>query len=372
MNRFINYKLLFVVSSLFFIFPSCKEKEDMEMPMDDEEIVMLNPCPLGKYNGVVISYQNNRAEIDALGASAVHSWIQWDFIEENLTAPFLTEEEVTEEMVARYASGEQEGIDWTFTDNHINEYNGLDLIMGIGSGWINSLPLFNGEKITPDIIGRDQYIGQLYLHTRACVRRYKGKILLYQIENEPNISQILIALGYREGNSWYDVDFMTRVLSVLEKAVRMEDPDALVTINFSMDTNTYEEDINRWVSMVDIVGIDSYQDLFTTDPIVAADSILVKIEQISNLNADKPVIILETGFASGPEESGFSEVKQKIFIEEIYSKMEEHNGCGVMYFKHSTSEQDNGGLFSNRYYRGLIRENGQAKLAWHFLKEFFK
>lgn len=366
-----NNKSLLVALFVFLIFSSCKKKKDMNMS-DDDVVLVIDPCPLGKYNGIVVSYQDNRADIDALGAKVVHSWFQWDFVEENLSEPFLIEEEVTEEMIARYASGEQEGIDWTLTDNHVNEYDGLDLIMGIGSGWKNSMPLYNGEKITPDIIGRDQYIGQLYLHTRACVRRYKDKVFLWQIENEPNISEILIALGLRVGNSWNDIDFMTRVLAVLEKAVREEDSDALVTINFFVDTNNYQEDIDRWASMVDMIGIDSYQDVFTKDPIAAADTILNKIERISNLSEGKPVMILETGYSSGPDGSDFTEGNQKIFVEELYSKMDDFNACGAIYFKHSTAEESTPGLFPSKHYRGLIRENNEKKLSWHFLKSIFE
>ncbi len=372
-----NNKLLIITFFVFLIFSSCKEQIEIGMPTDDEfftddELPVIDPCPLGKYNGIVVNYQDSREEVDALGATVIHSWFQWDFVEQNLTTPFLTEEDVTEEMIEEYATGEREGIDWTFIDNHVNKYEGLELIMGIGSGWENSLPLFNEEKITPDIIGRDEYIGQLYLHTRACVRRYKDKVSIWQIENEPNISEILIALGHRKGNSWNDNNFMTRVLSMLERAVRAEDSDALVAINFFIDVTDYQTDINRWISMIDIVGVDSYQDIFNKEPISAADTILNRIKNISNLTEGKPVMILETGYSSGPEGSGFSEENQKIFIKEIYSRMDDFNGCGTMYFKHSTSEQNTADLFPSKHYRGLIKENNEGKLSWHFLKDFFQ
>jgi len=344
-------KILPFITFLFsLIFISCKDKEEMIVDISNPEIITedtietppviepINHCPQGKYNGIVVTYQNTREEVDALGAKVIHSWFQWDFVEENLTAPFLTKEEVTEEMIEKYALGERQGIDWSFTDEHVNEYAGLDLIMGVGSGWKNSMPLFNEEKITPDIIGREEYIGQLYLHTRACVRRYKDKVLLWQIENEPNIPELLMALGLREGDAWNDIDFVTRVLAVLEEAVRLEAPEALVTINFFADAEGYEEDISRW---------------------------------IANLAAGKAVIILETGFGSGPVTSDFTEENQKTFIQEVYSRIDDFNGCGAMYFKHSTSEQNDTDFFAFRHYRGLIRGNDESKLSWHFLRDFF-
>jgi len=368
-----NYILLLAVFSVLLMFSSCREKEEMEVPtIDDEEIVVVDPCPYGKYNGIVVSYQDNRADIDALGASIVHSWFQWDLVEENLTAPFITEAQVTEEMVEKYASGEKEGIDWTRLDDHVNEYEGLELIMGIGSGWINSLPLYNGEKITPDIIGHDEYIGQIYLHTRACVRRYKDKVSIWQIENEPNISDILITLGHREGNSWNDDEFMTRVLNALERAVKAEDDDALTTINFFIDVNNYLEDINRWSSIVDIIGVDSYQDIFTPDPLIAADAVLDKLQKITDSSNEKPVMILETGYSSGPENSNFSEENQKIFIQEVFTRMDDVNACGAMYFKHISSEESSAGLFPSKHYRGLIKADNTPKLAWYFLRDFFE
>ncbi|MEM6964977.1 MAG: hypothetical protein AAF573_09440 [Bacteroidota bacterium] len=370
-------KLLFLFALItVVIFCSCKKDNnvvtsDNETPIIEEPIIE-NPCPLGQYNGLVVSYQNTREEIDALNATVIHSWLQWDFAEPNLNEPFILKEEVTEEMIAKYASGELEGIDWTITDNHIAEFDGLQLIMGVGSGWKNSVPLLDGEKITPDIIGRDQYIGQLYLHTRACVRRYKDKVLAWQIENEPNISEELILLGLREGDAWTDMDFMTEVLNTLEEAVRIEDPDAWITINFYVDVvEDYEADIARWLPLVDMVGIDTYQDFFSTNPKVAADSVLSKVNYISTLTNDKPVMIMETGYTAGPEELGYSEENQKIFVQEIYSRINEYNGCGITYFKHTTTEETGTAIFPFRNFRGLVNEEGEGKLSWHFLREFF-
>lgn len=370
-QQFYNPGLLLSLVLLVSVFHSCKEGTVVSDEMNEEDIQTeeVEPCPLGKYNGIVVSYQNTREEVLDLGASVIHSWFQWDFAEPILSQPFITEEEVTEEMIAAYASGERPGIDWTITDDHVNEYNGLQLIMGVGSGWINSLPLFNGEKITPDIIGRDKYLGQLYLHTRACVRRYKDQVLAWQIENEPNISEELINLGLREGEAWTDINFMTRVLTTLEKAVREEDPEAWITINFFVDFDDYEEDINRWISLVDMVGLDSYQDYFTDNPKTAADSVLSKVKHIAALTGDKPVMILETGYASGPEPE-FTEENQEVFIRELYSGIEDYNGCGVLYFKHTTNEQSETPVFPFRFYRGLIRENGEEKEAWYTLKSF--
>ena len=328
----------------------------------------LNPCPLGKFNGVAISYQNTRAEIDSLGASNIHIWMHWDIAEPEIFKPFLTVEDVTEEMIQAYSSGNKAGIDWSITDQYMKELEGLTIISGVGSGWKVDMPIFNGKKITPDEIGREHYLGHLYLYTRSCVRRYGAQILGWQIENEPNVALETELIGIRQGAAWKDIEFVTRVLQVLKSAVTAEDPEAWITINFHTDIH-FENEIKKWLPLIDVVGIDAYPN-YINGYTIRPEVVLERVKRARELSKEKPVLIMETGFATAPTVLGFSEKKQNNYIEHIYSKIEEVQGCGVFYFKLSSREENGTVSIPQENYWGLIRQDGTYKPGWHTLKKY--
>ena len=369
------FKNIYLLNILFLstlLFSCKKEKAPTLLPSPPPIVIETDPCSFGKFNGIVVDYQSTRAEVNLLETSTVHSWFHWDLIEREIFEPFFTVEEVTEEMIKKYSSGEQVGIDWTSTDEHLEKYDQLRIVMGVGSGLKSEMPLLDGTKITPDRIGRAHYLGQLYLHTRSVVRRYKSKVIGWQIENEPNIAPELNILGHRDGDSWKDADFMTEVLAVLEKAVRAEiiDTDAWVTINFNLDVEDYESDIKKWLPFVDVVGLDTYQDYFTFDPIIAVDTIINRVERIRKFSEEKPVMLLEVGYASAPTSLGFSEANQNVFIDSLYSRLDKSKTCGAFYFKHTTPEVDGTIFFSHRNYRGLMRLDGNTKESWNTIKNY--
>lgn len=329
-----------------------------------------NSCPFGTFTGIAVTNDNTRDDIDTLGVSSIHIWIHWDYIEPQLFAPLIRVEDVTEEMVRRYNSSENENIDWSVTDSIMNELKGLEMIVGIGSGWKVDMPYYNDVRITPDNIGREYYLGQLYLFTRSCIRRYGSQVIGWQIENEPNIGTESVVFGIRKGQSWLDKNFVTEVLQTLEKAVRIEAPEAWITINFHTDIH-YESDIKNWLPLVDIVSIDAYPNYFTGDPI-KPDEVLKRIKHVKKISKGKPVLVMETGYPSAPDNLGFSEKNQERYIDKIFANIYEAGACGAFIFKLSTPEEENSSAMPQDNYGGLIRKNGTFKASWYTFKEYLK
>ena len=86
-----------LVFLFFLLIYSCEtNKEETE--------IITQSCPLGKFNGVSISYQNTREEVDSLGASNIHIWMHWDITEPEIFQPSLTINDVTEEMIQAYSN----------------------------------------------------------------------------------------------------------------------------------------------------------------------------------------------------------------------------------------------------------------------------
>lgn len=355
----INKTLLVFLST--FLFYSCNE-------INTQSEIISQPCPLGKFNGVAISYQNTRAEVDSLGASNIHIWMHWDITEPEIFQPSLTVDDVTEEMIQEYSSGNKLGIDWSITDNYMKEFEGLTFISGIGSGWKVDMPIFNGKKITPDDIGRENYLGLLYLYARSCVRRYGSKVFAWQIENEPNVALETELVGIREGKAWRDIGFITKVLQVLEKAVRAEDAQAWITINFHTDIH-FENEIKKWLPLIDMVSIDAYPN-YLNGYSIKPEIVLERVKRAREFSGGKPVLVMETGFPSAPSLLGFSENKQNNYIDYIYSKRNEVQCCGIFYFKLSSREENGTIKIPQENYWGLIRQDGTYKPGWHTLKKY--
>ncbi|MCA9672356.1 MAG: hypothetical protein KC503_42470, partial [Myxococcales bacterium] len=128
---------------------------------------------------------NERALVDEIGARHVHFWISWRSVQPTLAPPYLALSEVDDAAVASLAGDDKR---FAGPDAALQRYQGKTLVLGLGSGFTNAMPDIAGasgsERVTPDRIGRDAYIAQLLLYARATVRRYRGKVAGWQIENE--------------------------------------------------------------------------------------------------------------------------------------------------------------------------------------------
>ncbi len=326
-------------------------------------------CPTPLLRGIDVTHADLRAEVDELGANAVHFWIHWDAVQAEIVGPVLQSvDDVTEQMVADFAVGTTPGVVWDASDAAFERWQGLQIVPAVGSGWLVDMPSYQGTRLTPDAIGRSAYLAHLHLYTRAVTRRYRGLSIGWQIENEANTAGIELIAGIREGNSWDDATFVTELITTLSKAVRQEDPNAWVTTNLHTDI-FWKEHVTAWNHLVDWVGLDAYPNYGNGDPV---DSITVnrRAGEARRLSGGKPVVVMETGYASAPANKGFSEEGQAQYFSELYEGFEEAGGCGVFYYKLRTSEEVVDGNTPQGTHWGMFRADGTKKPVWQVVHEF--
>jgi len=317
------------------------------------------------------------ADLKELGANAWRPWIHWGVVEPVIAQPLLRLSDITDERVEQYARDETKG--WSDYDHLVRACSaaGIDLHLVIGGGYYFALPLFehatSGLKFLPSVVGREHYLAHLYLHVRAVVRRYRGRIKLWQLENELNgAGETKTFAHWRLGRHWWNWSFLTDIMETLHQAVKTEDEQALVSHNFVTDFRRipglthWKLDIKRWMHLVDIVGVDSYPDYllgyWTRGAAVARIAAAAK-----EISSDKPVMILEAGYPTAPSYRGFSEERQVRYLEAAIPACFEAGADGYYYYNLVSPEGQmrwfqGETLFEKiEPYWGLVRGDGTRK-----------
>jgi hypothetical protein len=230
-------------------------------------------------------------DVKKAGAGWWRPHILWSKVEPNLLYPALTRAQVTSALVDTYAAR----TDWHLYDDLVAYANsqGVQLVFVLAAGYVapfNQMPMYNGRPVTPrsDVsIGSDAYIANAYLHARATVRRYKGSMHWWQLENELNVAgwqtQFPVGAGYtwRDGAEWWSGTFCQQLLAALRDAVKAEDPGATITLNFHQ---LNKDAINAWAPLLDVVGYDYYPSNIATEDVYTE---LVDVQQ--RAGAGKPL-----------------------------------------------------------------------------------
>jgi len=256
--------------------------------------------------------------------------------------------------------------DWSDSDTWISDMKaaGLEPMMIVGHGYASTLPDFDGERLTPNRIGQENYLGHIYLFTRSAVERYNGDgeydapgglvVKFWQLENELNQAFLTAVWGWRTpsfldalGSAWQNWSFVTRLLDTLYTAVKKEDPEALTTVNFHTDIPaeinqglllpSWEDSIRQWVSYVDVIGIDAYPNYYQPEP-VRGEVLGERVATASEMGCGKPVVVVETGYPTGPSERGYTEAAQADYIQEAYDSSVAAGAKGFLLFGVKTGE----------------------------------
>jgi len=341
-----------------------------------------------------VSWYGNGPEIHQmkeLGANSVRPGIRWNKVEQKILDASLTIERVNEnpDLVSDYP------VYWTVIDNMVNSLtgNGFVIVCWIGAGTVGELPLINGEMATPDELGKENYLGCIYRHARAVVRRYKDRIHYWMIEGELNEAQLTSLFGWRRGDAWSDEEFVTKLLATLHDAVRAEDPEAKIIITFHTDIHEnihhnprsgllagpyhWTEWLEKWQQYLDIVGIDCYSNYYTADPIYGTD-IGDRVATAKGIVQDKPVIVFETAYPTAapgvvlPDPVAFTEEKQAQYVGDAINSAIENGADGFFYFtiqsKGITNTYTEADLEALRTL-GTAFRNGDAEALVNFLIE---
>lgn len=324
--------------------------EPVELP---EFMFGLSQVPA---DGIAIAHE--------VGARYLRPTLSWRTVEPTVVAEGLTLDAVRSdpEGIRQWAATR----DWSSFDQRLDEIAdaGLVPVPIIGHGYTPTLPLLEGVPAAPDVLGREEYLARQYRFVRSVVERYDGdgiddapsglRIELWQTENELNQAFFTAIFGWRHpavlgafGSAWQDWGYVTRILETLRLAVKDADPTALTTMNFHTDVHPglneafanpgWIESIRHWRGLMDVVSFDAYPNYYRSTPpngnAVGERAAIVKARACG-----RPVVVMETGYPTGPSEGGYDEAKQAQFIRDAFDSSVAAGVRGFFLFGARTSE----------------------------------
>lgn len=311
----------------------------------------------------------NIDEVTELGAPYYRAYVVWNEIEpefETKGVDFGRLEELIQEYLATK--------NWDTTDNMVNQLveNGIEPVLVIGVGFDELLPTYQGKIGNPQVLGMPNYITHLYLHTRAVVRRYHDRVHYWQMECHLNEAKMSLIRGERSGFPWTKWDFLYSVLRALRDGVKTEDYTADVTTSLYTDVpdelrqrlggKTWQEALVDWWEFTDFIGLSSYPNNFKGTPVLG-EVVGQRVAEAIFLARGRPVIVMESGYSSGPD-SSHTEANQSLFIEEAAESVQNYGGSGFFYSTLYSCDCGNRPTPSENYWGLIGGDEHEKKLAW--------
>lgn len=334
------------------------------------------PCPAGFTPATLphflLGFSQTPADVVSiatqLGVNSVRPTLSWRVVEPVVAPTGLTLADV--QGNAAYVSQWAAARSWASFDARLGEMLGAGLvpIPIVGHGFTGTLPnvgTAGGPVAGPDALGREEYLARQYVVTRATVERYDGdgvddapgspRVAIWQTENELNQALLTAIFGWRTptffdalGSAWADFTFVTRILQTLRAAVKDADPTALTTMNFHTDIRdemmaffqqpTWMQSVALWRFQMDVIGVDAYPNYYRAAP-VRGSEIGGRIAQIQPYACGMPIVVIETGYPTGPAEEGFDEAKQAQYLRESYDAAVAAGASGFLWFGARTADQ---------------------------------
>ncbi len=231
---------------------------------------------------------------------------------------------------------------------------GIGIMAVVGDGYNRFIP---ENAATSDL---KRYIPQLVESSTEIVRRYRGKIDAWQIENEVNGWTGHTIADWRSGWIWLSEKNKEPVLKALSEVVRAESPGSKIVINLG-----YIGSKRKWkmyAKYSDIIGVDPYPSYY--DPNRTSASGMGRFADIAAEETGLPVYIIETGYPAGPRIFWFDEAKQAAYTASACKHAQESEKIhGLGMYRFSDSYWQSFPAMEN--YFGLLSVTGKPKPAWH-------
>lgn len=355
-------------------------------------------------------FEEQLTDMKALGVDTAKFWLDWSAVQarplyynpqSRMISPdpgpgfrWLLEQDLVDDpgLIREYAFPGRQGsrfaqeVDWTVPDNMIFHLHleGISAVPLLGDATTapfviqeNGLSLrmapepegWEGIRCTEHAcngyrgVGKDAYLGQIALHAAGAARRYQGTVPLWNTENELNWTPIhVIAAGWRMGCAWFDFSFLGRLLETLHRSVHLgAGRDALTTMNLNIHDPFWLQRLRQWEPFMDVVGLGAYPNYLFSRPVLN-DLLLHAIEQAIQ-TTDKPVMVLETGYPSGPEERGYNQTQQGFYLEQTAYGTEGSGASGYFWYRLDDPKQppQAGGLQAVEAFWGVVDEQGKRK-----------
>ena len=298
------------------------------------------------------------------GTHWIRQTVGWDAIERTTEPNGLTlTQAMSREALETYIATH----DFTGADNDVTRFTsaGMEVVLAVGSGWNQAIPtLPDGRPAAPDFLGREEYIARQVLVARALVERFDAdgdldaagspRVDFVQIENELNEAVITAVGGARAPSgtdavesAWASRAFVDTLLGALAAGVREANPSAIVLTNLHVSipanfnrllgVDPWPRALARWVGLIDVIGIDAYPNFLRADP-VDGERVGDQIRQAREIGRGRFVLVVETGYASGPGDVGFDEARQAQYLRESFAAAREAGAIGLFWYGSTTAE----------------------------------
>jgi hypothetical protein len=229
---------------------------------------------------------------------------------------------------------------------------GIEIIGVLGNGYYRFLPA------GLDIDNAAVYIARLNLASKEIVRHYKGKIAVWQLENEPNWWLEHFAVDWRRGGVWFEPGIAERILGELYRIVREEDPNAQTLVNLEADGTT--SNFQKYAAFCDILGLDFYPNYLSANPISVTG---LKKAAAFRRECGKPVMITETGYPSGPNLLGYNKSNQSRYVKLVCEEAQSNDAISALGMWRLIDSYWLSFPFQENSF-GLLNRQGIPKPAW--------
>lgn len=355
--------------------------------------------------GIVFAPEANGRNVDAqvrdmreAGANAAKFWFEWSRVEPIAVTygdgfvpaspgKYLTREEVraSPALIREYAEpshGRFHGlIDWTYYDSLIGQLNraGLTPVPLIAdattapfmqgntlriapepAGWTNTEPTPQSPGYIG--IGREEYLGHLLLFVAAAARRYSRgdlNVSLWNTENELNWTYVHVLVAkWRKGDAWLDDSFLLDLLATLYEGVHLGNPDARATMNLNISDPDWMADARRYAPFMDVIGLGAYPNYLFGMPILD-QQVTDAVDAATRLG--KPVMVLETGYPSGPVGLDWSAENQANYLQAAIRGAYDRGAAGYFHFKLDDEAAPRDAIQQVENHWGLVDVRGDRK-----------
>jgi hypothetical protein len=219
-----------------------------------------------------------------------------------------------------------------------------------------------GRAVSPEWtadLATNDYLAAMDHYARAVVKRYGSTVKLWAMENELNVDQIHVQLGWR-AHEWSNRD-KDRIVQTLDKAIHQSGwhTKSILTVSTAPNFGQYIRSVGR--AHYDMVGLFSYPANFlpVTSNFDSLTGFCGQANTARKASGGKPVIMLETGFQTaglGRTQQGQADYVQAAVYATLRAGMQ-----GLFIYQYLDNPEED---LRREQTFGLVDNDRKPKRAW--------